>query len=106
MQAPYSLEGVTGASVDGRLIGRGMDWAFTRGVSRGLTPRHRPGGYVYSTAAQTAPASQDTSHLVELTREVIMKTDADIRRDVESELRWDPGINDTRIEDIHVKISL
>ena len=26
-----------------------------------------------------------------------MKTDADISRDVESELRWDPSINDTRI---------
>jgi osmotically-inducible protein OsmY len=26
-----------------------------------------------------------------------MKTDADIRRDVESELRWDPSIDDTRV---------
>jgi len=26
-----------------------------------------------------------------------MKTDAEIRRDIESELRWDPSINDTRI---------
>src|ERR1035438_1076831 len=26
-----------------------------------------------------------------------MKTDADIRRDAESELRWDPSIDDTRI---------
>lgn len=29
----YALEGVTGASLGGGLISRGMDWAFTRGVS-------------------------------------------------------------------------
>jgi osmotically-inducible protein OsmY len=28
---------------------------------------------------------------------MFMKTDAEIRRDIESELRWDPSINDTRI---------
>ena len=35
-----------------------------------------------------------------------MKTDADIRRDVESELRWNPSINDIRIESIQAKIPL
>jgi osmotically-inducible protein OsmY len=35
-----------------------------------------------------------------------MRTDADIRREVESELRWDPSINDTRIEDIQITIPL
>jgi flavin-dependent dehydrogenase len=34
--ARYSLEGVTGASFGGGLISRGMDWAFTRGASRGI----------------------------------------------------------------------
>jgi osmotically-inducible protein OsmY len=32
-----------------------------------------------------------------LPEEIFMKTDADIRRDVESELRWDPTIDDTLI---------
>ncbi|MDP9011787.1 MAG: FAD-dependent monooxygenase [Pseudomonadota bacterium] len=29
--APYRLDGVTGASLGGGLVSRGMDWAFTRG---------------------------------------------------------------------------
>jgi flavin-dependent dehydrogenase len=33
--AAYTLDGVTGASLGGGLISRGMDWAFTRGVSNG-----------------------------------------------------------------------
>jgi osmotically-inducible protein OsmY len=34
---------------------------------------------------------------LEPSQEAFMKSDADIRRDVESELQWDPSVDDTRI---------
>src|SRR3982074_1726766 len=59
----------------------------------GPLDRHQSG----TTVAGEPPTSEHTSCVGNQRWRVIMRSDSDIRRDVEDELRWDPDIDDTDI---------